>query len=543
MKSDVNFWIESSHGYYENGAPMMFGVQETTVDLANYPYDIMGKQKGEITMNGLITATILAYVRGTVHSYKMMQNADGSQTVWAEFCPEEAADGAKTIYLLKILLQEETGIKRTFTRISGAEAGVLNRETGEFEPLWTDESLDAEQLVPYMAFMPVVIGAALIDGEVNKRIERLRNLPAKNYDENQNLYWLTYHFMSVRSEYYKTVGSVIPLTEESSAEFKNEVLDLLRSWEIYSFYHSKDSQPLGKIPYEKIAVAFSDESVMRSPLAVFIPSISLDDYYIDPKVKSIVDLMVMEKDSKLPVNTGMLYGPPASGKSIAVMLMAKMLNLPYIPVTFNSNISMDDLLGSWQPSEDGGIHFVESTFVEAYQSPSVVEFVECYYVKPGACGDLNTALDDTAQITLPNGKVIHRHPSCIIIATINAGVNEQDYRAVREQDASFDRRFEGFKEYLEPFDHNVFAQMIKHRSGYDNEDEIMLMIKVMNDMNRNADETGDWQTVYPSTVIRWAQHRKYKDIYQAAEATILPAASKNLDVQHEIRENILSNYW
>ena len=114
---------------------------------------------------------------------------------------------------------------------------------------------------------------------------------------------------------------------------------------------------------------------------------------------------------------------------------------------------------------------------------------------------------------------------------------------MREQDASFDRRFEGFKEYLEPFDHNVFAQMIKHKSGYDNEDEIMLMIKVMNDMNRNANETGDWQTVYPSTVIRWAQHRKYKDIYQAAEATILPAASKNLDVQNEVRENILSNYW
>ena len=74
---------------------------------------------------------------------------------------------------------------------------------------------------------------------------------------------------------------------------------------------------------------------------------------------------------------------------------------------------------------------------------------------------------------------------------------------MREQDASFDRRFEGFKEYLEPFDHNVFAQMIKHKSGYDNEDEIMLMIKVMNDMNRNANETGDWQTSLP-TLLSYA---------------------------------------
>lgn len=543
MKPDINFWIEPSHGYYDGDAQMMFGVRETTVDLAVYPYDIMGKQKGSLTMNGLITAAVLAYVRGLEHTYRMVQASDGSQTVWAEFCPEDTADGARRICLIKIYLQEETCIKRTFTRIKGAEAGFLNRETGAFEPLWTEASLDEMQLVPYMAFMPVLIGTALIDSDVNKRIERLRNLPVKNYDENQNLYWLTCRLMSGRSECYKNIGDVKFLSEESLEEFKENVLNLQRSWEIYSYYHSKDSQPLGKLPYEKLASVFSSEEVKKSPLAQFIPDVSLSDYYIDPKVKEIVDLMVMEKDSKLPVNTGMLYGPPASGKSTAVMLMAKMLQLPYIPVTFNSNISMDDLLGSWQPSEDGGIHFVESTFVEAYQSPSVVEFVECYYVKPGACGDLNTALDDTAQITLPNGKVIHRHPSCFIIATINAGINEQDYRAVREQDASFDRRFEGFKEYLEPFDHNVFAQMIKHKSGYDNEDEIMLMIKVMNDMNRNANETGDWQTVYPSTVIRWAQHRKYKDIYQAAEATILPAASKNLDVQSEIRENILSNYW
>ena len=543
MKSDVNFWIEPAGGFFQGDAPLLYGIGETTIDLASYPYEVEGLAKGSVTMNGLIAASVLAYVRGEVHSYRTMQNADGTRSIWAEFCPEAAADGAKTVYLMKIALKEETAMRYTFTRVCGAQLGVLNRETGAFDPVWDENSLDAMELVPYLAFLPVVIAASVLDAEAAKHIERLRNLPVKNYQDNPNLFWLTRHFLKDRSQYYTYIGDVQPLSEASMKEFSEEILNLQRSWEIYSFYHSKDAQPLGRLPYEKLAEAFSDDAVKASPLAKFIPHISLEDYYIDPKIKSIADLMVLEKDSRLPVNTGMLYGPPASGKSTAVMLLAKMLELPYIPVTFNSNISMDDLLGSWQPSEDGGIHFVESTFVEAYQSPSVVEFVECYYVKPGACGDLNTALDDTAQITLPNGKVIHRHPSCIIIATINAGVNEQDYRAVREQDASFDRRFEGFKEYLEPFDHNVFAQMIRHRSGYDNEDEIVLMIKVMNDMNRNADETGDWQTVYPSTVIRWAQHRKYKDIYQAAEATILPAASKNLDVQAEIRDNILSNYW
>ena len=77
MKPDVNFWIEPSHGYYDGEAPMMFGVKETTVDLADYPYDIMGKQKGSITMNGLITAAVLAHDRGSEHRYRLMQAADG----------------------------------------------------------------------------------------------------------------------------------------------------------------------------------------------------------------------------------------------------------------------------------------------------------------------------------------------------------------------------------------------------------------------------------------------------------------------------------
>ena len=85
--------------------------------------------------------------------------------------------------------------------------------------------------------------------------------------------------------------------------------------------------------------------------------------------------------------------------------------------------------------------------------------------------------------------------------------------------------------------------MISRKSGYKDTDEILMMIKVMKDMNKNAEQTGDWQTIYPSAVMRWAQHRKYKDIITAARSTILPAASKNLEVQKEIMDNILSYYW
>ena len=100
-----------------------------------------------------------------------------------------------------------------------------------------------------------------------------------------------------------------------------------------------------------------------------------------------------------------------------------------------------------------------------------------------------------------------------------------------------------FKEYLDFFREDVFADMISKKSGYTDMDEILMMIKVMKDMNKSAEETGDWQTIYPSAIMRWAQHRKYKDIITAARSTIRPAASKNLEVQKEIMDNILNHYW
>lgn len=544
MLTNENLWIKATHGYFENNNPAVHGVTGSKVDLAKFPYDVDGKTSGFISMNGLVVASALAMVRGTFHySINDALNEDDSRIIWAEYTPETEDRRRTLVYLMKIKVREVSGINYSYHRISSAEILKYDAETQQFYPPWTDEELSQMKLAPALSFIPVITAACALNEEVEKKLISLNHLPENKYIENPNIYWLSHHFYSTRAEYYNSIDAISALDEDEVQLFISKYLENLVDWDFKDIYHTKFNMSFGDISYEQLASVFSGEVDKTTELGKMVPNIDLDDYYIDPKVKSVVDLLVMEKDSKLPINTGMLYGPPASGKSTAVMLMAKMLELPYVPVTFNSNISMDDLLGSWQPTEDGKIHFVESTFVQAYQSPSVVEFVECYYVKPGACGDLNTALDETAQITLPNGKIIHRHPSCFIVATMNAGENENEYRAVREQDVSFDRRFEGFKEYLDFFREDVFAEMISKKSGYKDLDEILLMIRVMKDMNKSSEELGDWQIVYPSTVIRWAQHRKYKDIITAARSTILPAASKNLETQKEIMDSILNNYW
>lgn len=544
MLANENLWIKATHGYFEKNDPALHGVTESKVDLSKFPYDINGRNSGFISMNGLVTASVLAMARGTFHySLNDALNENGEKIIWAEYAPEKV-DGKKTsVYIMKIRIPEVNGVNYTYSRISSVEMLKYDAITHDFTPPWTEEEIAEMEFAPALSFIPVITASCAINSEVEKRVAGLSHLPENKYPENPNIYWLCNHFFSTRSEYYNTMDSISPLDEEELQLFISKYLENLVGWDFKDMYNSRFDIAFGEMSYEQLAQVFSDEVNRESELGKLIPKINLEDYYVDPKIKAIVDLLVLEKDSGFPVNTGMLYGPPASGKSTAVMLMAKMLELPYVPVTFNSNISMDDLLGSWQPTEDGKIHFVESMFVQAYQSPSVVEFVECYYVKPGACGDLNTALDETAQITLPNGKIIYRHPACFIVATINAGENENEYRAVREQDVSFDRRFEGFKEYLDFFKEEVFADMIGRKSGYTDTDEILLMIKVMKDMNKSAEETGDWQTIYPSAIMRWAQHRKYKDIITAARSTILPAASKNLEVQKEIMDNIINNYW
>ncbi len=544
MLLNENFWVRASHGYFTKEDPALHGVKESKVDLAKYPYDINGRNSGFISMNGLIVAAALAMVKGAFH-YSMNDTLteNNERTIWAEYTPEKV-DGKKTcVYLMKIKVHEVTGISYGYSRISSAEIIKYNALTNKFEPALTEEELADMEYAPPLSLIPVITALCALNPEVEKRVKNLSHLPENKYDENPNLYWLCHHIFSSRSEYYSSLADLTPLMEDEVQLFISKYLENLSGWDFKDMYNARFNMTFGDISYEQLATVFSAEVDPESELGRLVPKVNLEDFYIDPKIKGIVDLLVMEKDSGFPINTGMLYGPPASGKSTAVMLMARMLNLPYVPVTFNSNISMDDLLGSWQPTEDGKIRFVESMFVQAYQSPSVVEFVECYYVKPGACGDLNTALDETAQITLPNGKIIHRHPACFIIATMNAGENENEYRAVREQDVSFDRRFEGFKEYLDFFRGDVFADMISRKSGYKDTDEILMMIKVMKDMNENPEQTGDWQTIYPSAVMRWAQHRKYKDIITAARSTILPAASKNLEVQKEIMDNILSYYW
>lgn len=544
MLANENIWIKATHGYFEQDDPAVHGVTESKVDLAKYPYDITGKNSGFISMNGLIIASSLALARGTFHySLNDALHENGDKIIWAEYAPEKVDGKKTTVYLMKIRAREVQGIHYSYRRVSAVEMIKYDAKSHTFAPAWTAEELEEMKYAPALSFLPAIIVSCAYDAEVQKRINSLSHLPENKYAENPNLYWLCHHFFSSRSEYYSRMDDITVLDEEEVQLFISKYLENLAGWDFKDMYNSRFDMSFGDISFEQLAEVFSQEVDRDSELGRLVPDIKLEDYYIDPKIKSIVDLLVLERDSNFPINTGMLYGPPASGKSTAVMLMAKMLELPYVPVTFNSNISMDDLLGSWQPTEDGKIHFVESMFVQAYQSPSVVEFVECYYVKPGACGDLNTALDETAQITLPNGKIIYRHPACFIVATINAGENENEYRAVREQDVSFDRRFEGFKEYLDFFREDVFAEMIQKKSGYKDVDEILLMIKVMKDMNKSAEETGDWQTVYPSAVIRWAQHRKYKDIITAARSTILPAASKNLEVQKEIMDSILNQYW
>ena len=356
MLANDNLWIKASHGYFEKKDPAVHGVKESKVDLAKYPYDINGKNSGFISMNGLIVASALAMGRGSFHySLNDALTENGDRVLWAEYAPEKV-NGKKTcVYLMKIRIREVTGINYGYSRIPSAEILKYDASSNNFEPALTEEELSLAEYAPPLCLIPVLIASCALNPEVEKRVNSLSHLPENKYDENPNLYWLCHHFFSSRSEYYSTPASLTPLPEDEVQLFVSKYLENLVGWDFKDMYNSRFHMTFGDISYDRLAAVFSGEVDPDSELSQLVPKVNLEDYYIDPKIKGIVDLLVMEKDSNFPINTGMLYGPPASGKSTAVMLMARMLNLPYVPVTFNSNISMDDLLGSWQPTEDGKI--------------------------------------------------------------------------------------------------------------------------------------------------------------------------------------------
>lgn len=214
----------------------------------------------------------------------------------------------------------------------------------------------------------------------------------------------------------------------------------------------------------------------------YTPEVPLKNYIVPPHLKKALRKIKMCANSATPAYNCMFIGTSGSGKTTAAIAMAEVLGVPYGVIEFDRNTDFfkvsselipkvsethtytdeeieyetctiyEEITGLKAPEgltpEDvktllanvqtsgNGISYTElvSVLAENFEKPCVIEFKECLTAQNLTF--LNGLLEVNGILTLASGKVLHRHPYCIIVATSNA-----TYADVIEPDASFRARF------------------------------------------------------------------------------------------------------
>lgn len=315
------------------------------------------------------------------------------------------------------------------------------------------------------------------------------------------------------------------LGEKGNFEFASLSSENNAGVDILVSYSVQDLQDL-KLEWDR---ELSDEEKQ------LIPNLDLSFIKISPQIKKIATIVKNEINSKYPVNNILLYGEAGSGKSTAAKILAQLWGVPYRFINLSLNSEEADLIGTYRPKADGTFEFFEPAFAQTFRNGGVIELMEINYARPGVLGILNSALDDTARITLGNGEVVRRNKNCIIIATTNV-----NYAGCQRMNEALKDRFHQII-YLDKFSDNDLAEIVMRASGNTDKALVLKMIDAARKISIKIQEEQITGGVCSTRqIINWARDVKYsQDPILSAWNTILPGVSFDREVQEEIVDTIL----
>lgn len=246
-----------------------------------------------------------------------------------------------------------------------------------------------------------------------------------------------------------------------------------------------------------------------------------------------------EYDSLIPVKNILWYGGAGTGKSFSTKILAQLLQVPHYAFDFSNGADEVTITAGADVSE-GTVTYNESRIATACRNGGVVEFREFYNAKPNVISFLNGFLQE-GELRLANGKVIKRHPNCIVVATSNI-----NYAGCQQIDYSTDDRF--FPQYeIEPLPENKLIELVENGSG--NHDVALLkkLVKFFKDINVHLNKIEyDEGIASVRKLIAWAKLCKPvygKSVIEAAEITILSGISKDKKKRQEIIDQYLSHVF
>lgn len=266
-----------------------------------------------------------------------------------------------------------------------------------------------------------------------------------------------------------------------------------------------------------------------------IPSYDLTTMKINRDVLCLAEMVEEEINSGNPVNNILLYGEAGAGKSTVAKILAQLWDIPYRFTNFSLNSEESELIGTYRPKADGTFDFFEPAFVKTFRDGGVIELMEINYARPGALGVLNSALDDTAEITIGNGENVKRHPQCIIIATTNVA-----YAGCQQMNAALKDRFHELLE-IQKMSAKDLIDITMRLSG--NTDALLIgkmvdaVQKITIKMNEEQITGGVCST---RQLINWARKMRYRNNpIEAAKTTVLAGVSFEKEIVNDVIDTIL----
>tara|TARA_B110000093_G_scaffold61059_1_gene66181 strand:+ start:679 stop:2352 length:1674 start_codon:yes stop_codon:yes gene_type:complete len=145
-----------------------------------------------------------------------------------------------------------------------------------------------------------------------------------------------------------------------------------------------------------------------------------------------------------------IWGHTGAGKSSLIEQIAARLKFPLVTVSMDGEITRMDLIGQTKLTEKSGVtvtEFIEGVLPNAMQRPSILLMDEMDFVRGDVAYALQTVLNSksgTLNLLEDGGRVVHRHPWSMIVATANTngrGDESGRYNYAKRQSSALLNRF------------------------------------------------------------------------------------------------------
>ena len=185
--------------------------------------------------------------------------------------------------------------------------------------------------------------------------------------------------------------------------------------------------------------------------------------------------------------------------------------------------------------------FVESKFAQAIENGWLVTLEEFTNVRDSAVAILiNQLMDGYQELTLPTGKVIHRHPNAVVVFACNTDENQTG-----ELQASTLSRLTT-KYYIDFPNQAEMIRRVRNITGFDDEAALQQMASVVVTLRDYIDEHGfngvcgvrefaGWAMQYQASLAFDAD----STLREAAMETIVPSASTHREEMDEVIKDVI----